>query len=300
MKSLFKFIPCLAALLLTAGCDQNKQAGTDDERPVIFASLAPVAGILERIVQEDVEVKVLVGEGQDPHDFAVEAGQLAALGKAKALFLSGMHFEEALEERLEGNKAGLKVIDLTGGHEEEGEEGEHEGEEEEHEEGEHDHNHSHAWLSPYDLTAMVEIAEEELKEMFPDKATSIGENSAALLMEIEAVNEVVEAKMKPFAERSFFTYHAAFDAFACAYDLEEHAVEVEGKTPTPTELAEFMKLARDEGARALLVQPQFDTKSAEAVAKELNLEVHSIDPMAKDALGNIRKIAELIEVSLSP
>ena len=296
MRLYHALVPALACLCFLGACDKPT-AGTSGKE-VVFASLAPVAGLLERIVDDEIDVRVFVGEGQDPHDFSPSTGQLAALGNAKALFLSGMDFEAALKERLKGDKSGLVIVDLVP--HEEGESEEHE-EHEEHEdhEGHEGHNHSHAWLSPYDLEGIVEEAQEALAGIFPDKAKVFEKNSGELLAEIKSLNEDISAKLKPFADRPFFTYHAAFDAFACAYDLDENAVEVEGKTPTPTELAKFLEKAKEEGASALIVQPQFDTKSAEAVAKELNLDVVSIDPMSKDVLGNIRKLAGFVEQALT-
>ncbi|MEM0896349.1 MAG: zinc ABC transporter substrate-binding protein [Verrucomicrobiota bacterium] len=285
--------------MLTVSCDTQDSSvsadeGSKEEKPLLFASLSPVGGVLEKLTGDFADVRVFVGEGQDPHEFTPTTGQLAELGSAKAIFLSGMPFEEPLGERLKESGADIRVIDLSGG------EGHGSHEEEDGEAHEHSSGcvHSHLWLSPLDLYAMVETAKGQLLEMFPDKKDELAANIDGYLSELETLHLEIGTAMKPLEGKSFYTYHAAFDAFACAYDLDERAVEVEGKTPTPTELATFLKDARDTGARALIVQPQFDTKSAVDVAKELQLDTVSIDPMAKDAVENIRKVAEAIKWSL--
>ncbi|MEM9478846.1 MAG: zinc ABC transporter substrate-binding protein [Verrucomicrobiota bacterium] len=295
MKTIRGLFALIFAGFLTVSCDSpNDQAEVPSDskagKPILFASLSPVGGVLEKLTGDLADVQVLVGEGQDPHEFTPTTGQLASLGSAKAIFLSGMPFEIPLGERLKESGADIQVIDLSGGegHDSHGEEdGEHVG-----------CLHSHLWLSPLDLTTMVETAKEQLLKMFPDNEEKLLANIDAYLSELETLHEEIGSKMKPLEGKAFYTYHAAFDAFACAYDLDERPVEVEGKTPTPAELAKFLKDARETGANALIIQPQFDTKSAEDVAKELELKTVSIDPMERDPIDNIRKIAEAIKFSV--
>ena len=45
--------------------------------------------------------------------------------------------------------------------------------------------------------------------------------------------------------------------------------------------------------RAVLVQAEFDTKNATAVAKELGLKVVSIDPLAEDWGAEMRRLIEI-------
>ncbi|HRF90318.1 MAG TPA: hypothetical protein PLF65_05925, partial [Desulfobacter postgatei] len=52
------------------------------------------------------------------------------------------------------------------------------------------------------------------------------------------------------------------------------------------------RYARDEAINVIFVQPQFSTKSADLVAKEINGQVIPADPLALDWLDNMKKVAE--------
>ena len=49
--------------------------------------------------------------------------------------------------------------------------------------------------------------------------------------------------------------------------------------------------ARNDGVRIIFVQPQFDQTSAKSLAKTIGGEVTTLDPLEKDVLVNLRRIA---------
>jgi zinc transport system substrate-binding protein len=87
-------------------------------------------------------------------------------------------------------------------------------------------------------------------------------------------------------------YHPAFGYFADAYGLKQVPVEVEGKEPSARQLAAFIERAKAAGAKVIFVQPQFSTKSAEAVARSIGGAVVPMDPLATDYLANLERTAE--------
>ena len=56
--------------------------------------------------------------------------------------------------------------------------------------------------------------------------------------------------------------------------------------------------AKKEEVKVVFVQPQFDQTSAKALAKSNNGRVAKIDPLEKDIVANLRKIATAIKGSL--
>jgi zinc transport system substrate-binding protein len=52
--------------------------------------------------------------------------------------------------------------------------------------------------------------------------------------------------------------------------------------------------------KVIFVQPQFSTKSAEAVARAIGGAVVPLDPTAKDYLANLEIMAEKIGEALGP
>jgi zinc transport system substrate-binding protein len=75
-------------------------------------------------------------------------------------------------------------------------------------------------------------------------------------------------------------------------------IEVEGKDPKPSQLKRLIEQARREGIRVVFVQPQFSTKSAALVAREIGGQVAFADPLAENWMANVREVADKFKVSL--
>jgi zinc transport system substrate-binding protein len=99
-------------------------------------------------------------------------------------------------------------------------------------------------------------------------------------------------------EKVFMVFHPAWGYFAQAYGLEQVAVEMEGKEPGPVDLRELIHYAREEGIKAIYVQPEFSTKSAEAIARAIEGKVVIANPLALDWADNLRKVATEFEAAL--
>ena len=104
--------------------------------------------------------------------------------------------------------------------------------------------------------------------------------------------------MKPDSGKKFYVYHSAFAYFAKDYNLEQIAIEIGNKSPTPKQLANIADQAKKEEVKVVFVQPQFDQTSAKALAESINGRVAKIDPLEKDIVANLREIATAIKGSL--
>jgi zinc transport system substrate-binding protein len=93
-------------------------------------------------------------------------------------------------------------------------------------------------------------------------------------------------------------FHPAWGYFAHAYGLTQMPVEIEGKEPKPEQLAELIRHARQQDIRVVFVQPQFSTKSAELIAREINGRVAVADPLAEAWTDNLRTLAESFKSAL--
>ena len=96
----------------------------------------------------------------------------------------------------------------------------------------------------------------------------------------------------------FIVFHPAWGYFARAYGLEQVPIEIEGKAPKPAQLQALIKYARKAGIRVFFVQPQFSTKSAGSVAREIGGRVAFADPLAVDWAANLTAVAESFKVAL--
>jgi zinc transport system substrate-binding protein len=62
----------------------------------------------------------------------------------------------------------------------------------------------------------------------------------------------------------------------------------------------LIERARAENVHVIFVQPQFPSASAELVATEIGGEVVPIDPLARDWLANMRRVATAFQKAFAP
>ena len=92
-------------------------------------------------------------------------------------------------------------------------------------------------------------------------------------------------------------FHPSWNYFAKAYDLEQIAVEKEGKNPKIKEIIELVKEAKEHNIKIVFVSPQFSQNSAKKIASSINGKVVNIDPLALDWKNNLIKVANSIKNS---
>lgn len=89
-------------------------------------------------------------------------------------------------------------------------------------------------------------------------------------------------------------FHPSWGYFAARYKIQQIAVEVEGKSPKPAELAKLIDTAKKQKLKVIFAQPQFSKKEVETIAKETGARVVFIDPLAENWETNIINVAKAI------
>jgi zinc transport system substrate-binding protein len=104
--------------------------------------------------------------------------------------------------------------------------------------------------------------------------------------------------LEPLSGRRLFVFHPSFGYLARRYGLEQVAVEVGGKAPSPRQLSELVEQVQASGSKTIFVQPQFAHRPAEAVAEAAGCDLVELDPLAEDHLANLERMAETIATAL--
>lgn len=253
----------------------------------VFAGVAPVGFLAERIGGDGVRVHVLVPAGQSPHTFEPTPGQLSALAGADLYLAAGMPFESAWVPRLLGAVPGLRVATVAEphGHDHETRHGDPAGD-------------PHAWTSPAGAAAMAVRVRDAMIAADPAGEARYRDNTRALLGELEALEREVARMLAPVRGRPLVVYHPAWGALAGDFGLEQIAIERQGKAPGARHIVEVIERAREVGVCAVFVQPQVSRRAAEVVARAIGAEVVALDPMAPGLIANIRHVAGELAVRL--
>ena len=96
----------------------------------------------------------------------------------------------------------------------------------------------------------------------------------------------------------FMVFHPSWGYFASAYGLRQVPIEMEGKEPKPARLKELIAHARKRDIKVVFVQPQFSSRSARLIAREIGGQVLTADPLAENWMANLRHLAEKFRTAL--
>jgi len=300
----------LAFIFVSAqGCSDKNISGSSngkgigDSKPVVFVPISPYQYIFERLAGDLIDIKVIVGEGDDPHSYSPTPKQIVDMAQSNLLCSGELGFESNYFVKVgDGDSAPIELnllenLDLLEGH------CDHPSHKTEDPDDDHDHDHEdlndpHVWLSPTTLTVQSDHIATKLKEILPDeKSVVIDNNLKEFKQELASVHNELSELLKTLKGEKFYVYHSAFAYFAQDYSLEQVAIEIGNRSPTPKQLAKIASQAKTDGAKVIFVQPQFDQTSAAALAESINGNVVSIDPLEKDIVANLRDIASAIKSS---
>ncbi len=291
---IFIMLMSIPAFYCFAGAGQTKAGMT------VFVSILPQAYFLERIGGQRVNVEVLVGEGQSPATYEPSPQQMAKLSSAKAYFAICVPFEKNLVNKIGQSHRELVVVETQRGvpyryldnhrHDNDGKAG--------------GKSHGripdpHIWMDPKLVKVQARNIFDALCRLDPENAKGYSENLKAFLSDLDRTDQRIASALAPFKGSSIYVFHPAFGYFADSYGLHQVPIEIEGKEPGARQLAGIIEKAKKDGVHVMFVQTQLSTKSAETIAKAIGGAVVPINPLSRDYLSNLEKIATKIEQGLS-
>jgi zinc transport system substrate-binding protein len=269
----------------------TQSAFSQAKRPIeAFTGIPPTAFLVERIGGERVRVQSLLRPGDNPHTYEPTPRQAAALGRAELYFSSGFPFERSFIRNLADGGAGIRVVHTESGilgSQGQGHTSEKHGAGESNASG---HDDPHIWLSPTLLRIQANTICDALKAGDPLSAFIYQGNLDRFLSDLDTLDHWTARTLAPYRGRTFLVFHPSFGRFAEAYGLRQIAIEMEGKSPSPRQLSAFVNTARRENIRAVFVEPQFESRSAKAVADAIGGRIEWMDPMARDVFGSLRSL----------
>ncbi len=317
-----KVLPAILILLLASvimmivsisGCIEEKPKENVSEKIIIAVTILPQTEFVKKIGGDKVNVIVMVPPGASPHTYEPTPGQMKELSNAKiyAKVGSGVEFEIGwMNKLIDVNKKmfvvdcseGIELIEMEHKHTHENEEDGHEhheheedGHTHEHEEQEHQHGGKdpHIWLSPKNAKIMAENIYAGLIKIDPDNREYYKKNKDSYLAELDKVDGEISNNLANLENRKILVYHPAWGYFCRDYNLTQIPVEKEGKEPTLQGIANLIKQAKENNITIIFASPQFSTKSAEVILKEINGKVVLINPLSGNYTANLYEVADM-------
>lgn len=288
--------------------------GIAGERIPVFVSIAPQKYFVEKIGQDRVSVQVMVQAGANPATYEPKPRQMADLSKTKVYFAIGVPFEDVWLDRIAVANPELKVVHTEQGiHRMPMAPHHHHDEKEEHHAvggrdvkdhhrpewiGGHHGLDPHIWLSPPLVKIQIRSVLSALVAIDPLHQDAYQANYQRLVTEIDQLDNRLRQTLAGSKGLRFIVFHPAWGYFASAYGLEQVPIEIEGKAPKPAQLKALIKFARRAGIKVIFMQPQFSTRSARLVAREIGGQVAFADSLAVDWAANMQAVADKFKAAL--
>ncbi|WP_320042216.1 metal ABC transporter solute-binding protein, Zn/Mn family [uncultured Desulfobacter sp.] len=299
------FVKLFTIILMITVC--YEYAGAQTQIP-IFVSIVPQKYFVQQIGKDKVTVSVMVQPGASPATYEPKPLQMAKLSKSHIYFSIGVPFETFWLDKIASANPEMTIIHTDQGIEKQPMAAHHHGDEEAADHHDHkakaedshdhenDHGHAgldpHIWLSPKLVKIQAGHILAALASADPENKDFYTTNYHVFIKKIDALDLDLARMLKNKAGLQFMVFHPSWGYFARDYHLKMIPIEIEGKNPKPAKLQELISHARADGIKVIFVQPQFSTKSAALVAKEINGQVIPADPLALDWLDNMKKVAE--------
>jgi len=259
----------------------------------VIVSIAPEMTFVKAIGGDNVDVSLMVQPGNSPHTYEPKPSQMTAVTKADVYFAMGVEFEHVWLPKFKNLNSKMDVVDLSQGIEKMPMV--HHEEHDAHTEHEHEGKDPHIWTSPANVKIIAQNIYKALSTIDSGNTKYYENNLNLFLDKVNNTDKQIKELLSMLkGSRKFMVFHPSWGYFAKAYNLEQIAVEVEGKSPKPRELVQLIKEAKEEQVNAIFTQPEFSDKSAKIIAHELHIPVVKISPMAPDWSENLVNIAKTI------
>lgn len=258
------------------------RAEIKDPTHTVLVSVAPHKFFVEQIAGDTVDVVLMVPAGASAHTYEPTPRQMIVASKGDIWFRIGESFEDKAIEALKSHHANLQVVDLREGLK-----------------LLYDHVCSHHkgsadlhfWLSPKMAKQQAETMAKALQSAYPQNTAIYQTNLEKFTKELDDLDQEIAAKLASLKNRTIMVSHPAYGYFARDYDLKQISIEFEGKDPTPNQLTKILNEARQLHIKKIYVQPQYSSKGAYLIAREIGALVIALDPYAENYLNSMREIA---------
>jgi zinc transport system substrate-binding protein len=283
---MIKIFAFLLAVTILSGCVSQKESfsGNDSDRIKVAATIAPLGEFVRAVGGEKAEVTVVVPPGAEPHTFEPTPSLMMDVAKANLYVMNGAGLEFWMSKLLEANKE-MVIIDSSQGivflRESE------------------DEIDPHVWISLRNSAVQVNNICSGLIVVDPANKDYYIKNRDDYLQKLQFLDDEQNQTFAGKKSRIFIVHHPAWTYFARDYDLSQAPLMENEKEPGPKYLGEVIDLARRNNITTIFVEPEYNPKAAEVIAREMNARIVTLNPLAANYLVNMAYAGREIAKSLA-
>ena len=144
----------------------------------------------------------------------------------------------------------------------------------------HPQGNPHYWLDPQNGLRVAGGLAKKLSEMSPGDAAFFQQRLQDFRNRMAAAEKRWDDQMKPYRGRKVITYHQSWPNFVKRFGLQvaDYVEPRPGIPPSPAHVVELIALMKRQNVKLILVEPYFDLKTPQSVARETGGQVVVLMP----------------------
>jgi zinc/manganese transport system substrate-binding protein len=284
---------CLVAALLSAAPALLAAAPLK-----VVATTEDLASLVREVGGDRVQVESIARGYQDPHFVEAKPSFILKLHAAELLVVVGRELEmgwlpplitQSRNAKIQPGGAayldasqGVKILDIPTGQITRAM-------------GDvHPQGNPHYWLDPGNGRRIAQSVQRKLAEMRPADASHFAARYADFDGRLAAAEKRWDAQMAPLRGTKLVTYHRSWSNFMDRFGLDVigYVEPRPGIPPSPSHTLELIKEIKRLGLKVILVEPYFDLKTPNAIARETGAKVLVLPP----SVGGTPAITDYIKL----
>jgi ABC-type Zn uptake system ZnuABC Zn-binding protein ZnuA len=277
----------VATAVVVAGCD--RPGAVNSGKPVIAASIFPVASLVQQLTGDWAEVVTLLPASASPHGASLNPDQIRAAARAGVVVVVGLGLDPWAEQAAKSaeSPAVLRFADLIDGGAQ----------------SSTSKANNHLWLDPVLTARFVEELSGRLKERYPGHAAEIEAAAVRLLADLRQLDREYAQQLAAVANKDLITFHNAFDLIAERYRLNilVRLTDIEispGGEVTPDKIREALEAITKFKIKVLYAETEFPDQVIRRLHDETGVDVLLLDPQGNPAVEGYRTYQEMMRTNL--
>jgi ABC-type Zn uptake system ZnuABC Zn-binding protein ZnuA len=158
----------------------------------------------------------------------------------------------------------------------------------------HPQGNPHYWLDPANGRRIAQTIRDRLIQLSPADRASFEQRYAEFDKRLAAAEARWDAKMAPYRGRKVVTYHRSWPNFMDRFALTVigYVEPKPGIPPTTAHIVELIEEMKRQGARVIVMEPYFDQKTPQTIARQVGGHVLVLAP----SVGGTKEAADYIQL----
>jgi ABC-type Zn uptake system ZnuABC Zn-binding protein ZnuA len=264
----------------------------------IMTATTDLAALAQEVGGDKVDVESIARGYQDPHFVDAKPSFLLKLKRADLLIVVGLELEigwlpplitQSTNPKIQVGAPGYfdasrfaKILEIPTGQVTRAE-------------GDvHPLGNPHYWLDPENGLRIAKGIADKLSQMRPGDGAYFAQRYTDFEQRLKQADQRWLAEMKPYEGRKIVTYHRSWPNFAEHFHLNVvgYVEPRPGIPPSPQHTVELIRQMKQENVKVIVVEPYFDLKTPNSVARETGGQVLVLPP----SVGGEKEITDYFKL----